>query len=158
MKSSVRLVILALLLACGAALVAALYVSRVRSPLQSTLTSSFQLLGAPVKLVDRVASRMVPVSALDERELGDTYRRRFDSLGATNRFIRLGYDTDQIVFVILQQPSQNRQTDFARPDKDNAHRASELDALGRGAPAWTARRHRLRHCLFAGGHFTLADR
>ena len=79
MKSSVRLVVLALLLACGAALVAALYVSRVRSPLQSTLTSSFQLLGAPVKLVDRVASRMVPVSALDERELGDTYRRRFDA-------------------------------------------------------------------------------
>jgi beta-barrel assembly-enhancing protease len=75
----VRLVLLALLLVCGAALIAALYVSRVRSPLQSTLASSFQLLGTPVKLVDRVASRMVPVNALDERDLGDTYRRRYDA-------------------------------------------------------------------------------
>src|SRR2546430_12309187 len=47
--------------------------------MQYTLTCLLHLLGGPVKLVDGVASRMVPVSALDERELGDTYRRRFDS-------------------------------------------------------------------------------
>jgi beta-barrel assembly-enhancing protease len=79
MKSGLRLTLLILLLACGAALVASLYVEHVRSPLQSTLTSSFQLLGTPVKLLDRMASRVVPVSALDERELGDTFRKRYDA-------------------------------------------------------------------------------
>jgi predicted Zn-dependent protease len=79
MKSGLRPTLLILLLACGAGLVAALYIERVHSPLQSTLTSSFQLLGTPIKLIDRMASRMVPVSALDERELGDTFRRRYDS-------------------------------------------------------------------------------
>src|SRR5438445_9698055 len=57
----------------------ALYVERVRSPLQSTLTTSFQVLGTPVKLLDRAASRVVPVSALDERQLGDTIRARYDA-------------------------------------------------------------------------------
>jgi len=79
MKPGLRLTLLVLLLACGAALVASLYVARVRSPLQSTLASSFQLLGTPVKLLDRIASRVVPVSALDERELGDTFRERYDA-------------------------------------------------------------------------------
>lgn len=78
MKPGLRLILLALLLACGAVLVVSLYVARMRSPLRSTLASSFQLLGTPVKLLDRMASRVVPVSALDERELGDTFRRRFD--------------------------------------------------------------------------------
>ena len=79
MKPGLRLTLLVLLLACGAVLVASLYVARVRSPLHSTLSSSFQLLGTPVKLVDRIASRVVPVSALDERELGDTFRKRYDA-------------------------------------------------------------------------------
>lgn len=79
MKPGLRLTLLVILFACGAALVASLYVARVRSPLRSTLTSSFQLLGTPVKLLDRMASRVVPVNALDERELGDTFRRRYDA-------------------------------------------------------------------------------
>lgn len=79
MKPGLRVTLLVLLLACGVALVASLYVARVRSPLQSTLASSFQLLGTPVKLLDRMASRVVPVSALDERELGDTFRKRYDA-------------------------------------------------------------------------------
>ena len=58
---------------------AALYLERVRSPLPSTLTTAFQVLGTPVKLLDRAVSRVVPVSALDERELGDTLRLRYDA-------------------------------------------------------------------------------
>lgn len=79
MKSVLRVAFLTLLLACGTGLAAALYVEGARSPLQSTLTSFFQLLGTPVKFIDRTASRMVPVSAMDERKLGDTYRMRYDA-------------------------------------------------------------------------------
>jgi beta-barrel assembly-enhancing protease len=79
MKSGLRLVFLIVLLACGIGLLATLYIEHVRSPLRSTLTSSFQLLGKPVKLIDRMASRMVPVTALDEREFGNAFRRRYDA-------------------------------------------------------------------------------
>lgn len=79
MKTSLRLALLVLLLTCGVALVTSLYVARVHSPLRSTLATSFQLLGTPVKLLDRMASRFVPVSTLDERELGDIYRTRYDA-------------------------------------------------------------------------------
>lgn len=78
MKSHLRNIFLVLLLACGTALVVSLYLARPRSPLSSTLTSTFQLLGAPIKFLDRAASRVVPVNALDEKELGDTYRQRYD--------------------------------------------------------------------------------
>ncbi len=88
MKSALRLGLFGLLLAGGTALVVALYVERTQSPLLSTLTSSFQLFGTPVKLIDRAASRVVPVSALDERELGDAFRRRY------NAQVRAG-DADQ---------------------------------------------------------------
>ncbi len=79
MKTTWRIASLTLLLACGTALIVVFYTVRSRSPLPSTLTSTFQLIGTPVKFVDRVASRVVPVNALDERELGDTYRRRYDA-------------------------------------------------------------------------------
>ena len=79
MKAGLRITLLILLLACGITLIVSFYITRFRSPLHSTLTSTFQLLGAPVKFLDRAASRVVPVNALDERELGDTYRRRYDA-------------------------------------------------------------------------------
>lgn len=79
MKAGLRITMLVVLLACGTALIVSLYVARSRSPLHSTLTSAFQLLGTPVKFLDRAASRIVPVNALDERELGDTYRKRYDA-------------------------------------------------------------------------------
>lgn len=74
-----RIAMLLALLACGAALIGVMLRGHLRSPLASTLATPFQLLGTPVKLVDRMASRVVPVSALDERDLGDVFRRRYDS-------------------------------------------------------------------------------
>lgn len=66
------------LLLCGVALIVTLYHARIRSPLESTLTTSFQILGVPIKLGDRLASRMLPVDQLDEKELGDVYRAKYD--------------------------------------------------------------------------------
>lgn len=79
MKPGLRFILLGLLLVCGVLLVYSLYIARVHSPLDSTLSSSFQLLGTPIKLLDRMASRIVPVSALDECELGDTFRKYYDT-------------------------------------------------------------------------------
>ncbi len=78
MKTGLRLGVLAALVACGVALIVVLQQARVQPPLESTFTSAFQIVGAPLKLVDRVASRVLPVSELDEKELGDVYRASYD--------------------------------------------------------------------------------
>ncbi len=78
MRTGLRLGMLVALLACGVALIVALQRARVQPPLESTFTSAFQIVGAPIKLADRVASRVLPVNELDERELGDVYRRSYD--------------------------------------------------------------------------------
>jgi len=77
-SSRPRLVLLGVLLAIGAGLVALLFSARVNPPLESTFTSAFQVIGAPVKLADRVLSRVLPVGEVDEKELGDAYRRIYD--------------------------------------------------------------------------------
>lgn len=78
MRAGARTVALALLLACGIGLVVVLHRARLQPPLESTFTSAFQILGAPLKLADRVASRVLPVDAMDEKELGDVYRASYD--------------------------------------------------------------------------------
>ena len=78
MMAKLRVGALAVLVVCGIALIVVLYRARVQAPLDSTLTSAFQIVGVPAKLVDRAASRMLPVGELDEKELGDVYRRRYD--------------------------------------------------------------------------------
>lgn len=72
-----RLLVLALLLAGGIGLIALLLRTRPLTPLTSSLATSFQLLGTPVKLLDRLASRVMPIGALEERDLGDTFRERY---------------------------------------------------------------------------------
>jgi predicted Zn-dependent protease len=91
MRSNARLVLLAALLALGGVLCAALYVGHVSPPLPSTLTGAFQIVGAPAKLVDRSVSRILPVGSLEERDLGETLRRRYDHQLEN----RIGQDPDQ---------------------------------------------------------------
>jgi beta-barrel assembly-enhancing protease len=78
-KPALRVSVLVVLIACGVALITVLHRARVQPPLESTFTSAFQVLGAPLKLADRAASRVLPVSALDEKKLGDVYREHFDA-------------------------------------------------------------------------------
>jgi Zn-dependent protease with chaperone function len=77
-KTGLRLAALAVLLASGIALVVLLQRARLQPPLESTFTSAFQIVGAPLKLADRVASRVLPVGDVDEEELGDVYRASYD--------------------------------------------------------------------------------
>ncbi len=78
MKAGLRIATFVLLLACGAGLIVALWQARVQPPVESTLTSAFQIVGAPLKLADRLATRVLPVNELDEKELGDAYRAVYD--------------------------------------------------------------------------------
>ncbi|MFN9548281.1 MAG: M48 family metallopeptidase [Cyanobacteriota bacterium] len=74
-----RRVALALLLAMGTGLLVALSRGRPADSLAPSLALPFQLLGTPVHLVDRLASRVVPVDSLDERVLGDSLRQRYEA-------------------------------------------------------------------------------
>jgi Zn-dependent protease with chaperone function len=68
------------LLAAGGGLVAALALRRVETPLDSSLAPAFELLGAPLKSLDRFVGRVVPVDELDERDLGRALRARYAAL------------------------------------------------------------------------------
>jgi predicted Zn-dependent protease len=76
-EARLRALLLGLLFAFGTALAVLLARERPATPLGSSLATPFQLLGAPIKLADRLASRVVPVGSVEERDLGDLYRRRF---------------------------------------------------------------------------------
>ena len=78
-ESRFRVLVMGLLLAVGTALAVLLARERPVTPLSSSLANPFQLLGAPIKLADRLASRVVPVGSVEERDLGDLYRRRFEA-------------------------------------------------------------------------------
>ncbi len=78
-ESRLRALVLGLLFAVGTALAVLLARERPVTPLRSSLATAYQLLGTPVKLADRLASRVVPVGSVEERNLGDLYRRRFEA-------------------------------------------------------------------------------
>jgi beta-barrel assembly-enhancing protease len=78
MSERVRLAVLALLLLTGAGLAAAVSVSRVRTPLPSSLVPAFTLLGRPVQAIDHLTTRIMPVGNLDEQALGDVLRLQLD--------------------------------------------------------------------------------
>lgn len=78
-ETQLRSLVLILMLAVGAALALLLARERPVTPLRSSLATPFQLLGAPVKLADRLASRVVPVGSVEERDLGDLYRHRYEA-------------------------------------------------------------------------------
>ncbi|HEX9208433.1 MAG TPA: M48 family metallopeptidase [Steroidobacteraceae bacterium] len=79
MRPALRLALLAVLVGCGIALVLVLQQQRARAPLATTWTSAFQVLGTPLKLADRAASRVLPIGEVDEAALGDVYLASFDS-------------------------------------------------------------------------------
>ncbi len=78
MSHTGRWIALGALVACGVAIIAMLQRAQVQPPLESTFTSAFQVLGTPLKLVDRFATRVLPVDEIDEGELGDVYRASYD--------------------------------------------------------------------------------
>lgn len=77
MKPPLRHAALALILGCGLVLVFALHQMRPGAPLPASWTSTFQILGAPVKLADRAVTRTLPIGEVDERQLGEAYRATF---------------------------------------------------------------------------------
>jgi len=55
-------------------LVTVLYLERVQPPVKPTFTSAFQIFGETVRVVDRLASRSMPLDDFDEAALGQAYK------------------------------------------------------------------------------------
>lgn len=72
-----RLAALLTLLGAGAGLIALLVVQGQPQRLRPSLAPAARLLGTPFQLADRLASRMVPVDAVDEQELGTVLHARY---------------------------------------------------------------------------------
>lgn len=72
-----RLVLLLALFVLGGILVVQLARQRVQTPLESTLTRTYQVLGRPVQSLDRAFSRVIPIDSLDEKEFGEAIAARY---------------------------------------------------------------------------------
>ncbi len=79
MSGRYRLAVLAVLASSGLALAFAFYVNRTGTPLGSSLAPAFQILGVPVKAADALLGKVIPVDALDERELGQVFHERYEA-------------------------------------------------------------------------------
>ncbi|SBO42907.1 M48 family metallopeptidase [Cyanobium sp. NIES-981] len=77
MKPPPRLLVLLALLTGGGGLIGLLVLQGPAPPLRPSLAPTARLLGTPFQLADRLASRMVPVGELDERELGTMLHARY---------------------------------------------------------------------------------
>ncbi|PJZ66985.1 peptidase M48 [Leptospira wolffii] len=55
--------------------------SKVTVQLPATLSPAFQLLGKPIKTVDRSLTKLLPINDLDEKRLGDSIALRYESYG-----------------------------------------------------------------------------
>jgi predicted Zn-dependent protease len=67
----------------GVALSVALARTGANPPLPASLATAFQVIGTPVKIADRLVTRIIPVSAIDERDFGEVLRARYDAQADT---------------------------------------------------------------------------
>lgn len=83
MKLAVRHVALGVLVAAGTGLAVVLGVNRVGTAFSSSLAPAFELLGTPVKAVDHLVTRVIPIDDLDERDFGEVLRAHYQSQADT---------------------------------------------------------------------------
>lgn len=76
--TKLRAIFLGCLVLLGGALVTVLYMERVQPPVKPTFTSVFQVFGETVRVVDRLASRAMPVDDFDEAALGEAYGAMYE--------------------------------------------------------------------------------
>lgn len=98
-----RLLILAGLLALGVTLGLVLYLKQVQPPVAPTFTSAFQIFGESVRVVDRLAGRVMPVDDFDEAALGQALK---------GHFLRNDTPADEYVNEILAAVSARAKKDF----------------------------------------------
>jgi predicted Zn-dependent protease len=73
-----RLLFFAIVMISGIALSWLLYLAEISTPFEATLAPAFQLLGRPVKAVDRALTRVLPIDGVDEAAFGDAIARRYE--------------------------------------------------------------------------------
>lgn len=83
--SRLRLVFFVLLVLGGAGLSVLLYRAEITTPFRATLAPAFQLLGRPVKSVDRALTRVLPIDDLDEAAYGDAIASRYEEFNGGTR-------------------------------------------------------------------------
>jgi predicted Zn-dependent protease len=99
-----RVIVLGGLLALGIALGVVLGLNEIQPPVKPTLTSAFQIFGETVRVVDRLAGRLMPVDDFDEAALGQVYKAHYAEKKKT--------PTDIYLNALLRTVSAQRKKDF----------------------------------------------
>lgn len=77
MSARLRLAALAGLAIAGVGLVVVLSVKRIGTPLSSSLVPAFEVIGTPIKSLNHLVTKVIPIDDIDERDYGDVYRARY---------------------------------------------------------------------------------
>ncbi|MCH8084280.1 MAG: hypothetical protein IH885_08590, partial [Myxococcales bacterium] len=72
-----RLVALCVLIGAGASLAVGLWMAQTQSPLDSSLAPAYRILGEPVKALDHLIARALPIDDVDEEQLGVVLQSRY---------------------------------------------------------------------------------
>ncbi|TGK21209.1 peptidase M48 [Leptospira fluminis] len=80
-----------LLILSGACLAIFVSVFKIGVEKPATLAPMFQLLGKPLKTLDRGLTKVLPISDLDEKQLGDAIAERYSSYGENEQNPDLAY-------------------------------------------------------------------
>jgi len=75
-----RLIFFIGILTFGGILIGLLYQEKIRTERDSTLAPFYQLLGKPVRSMNRALTKVLSVDSLDEKEYGESIRERFSEL------------------------------------------------------------------------------
>ncbi|EQA46204.1 peptidase, M48 family [Leptospira broomii serovar Hurstbridge str. 5399] len=86
-----RFYALILLVVFGLVLGLAVAVNKVGVEKSVTLAPAFQLLGKPVKTLDRAFTKVLPIDNIDEKQLGDAIASRYENYGSTENPKDLAY-------------------------------------------------------------------
>ncbi|MDH5805680.1 MAG: hypothetical protein OEZ54_10930, partial [Gemmatimonadota bacterium] len=91
MSDKVRLAVGGSLLIVGGAIVAVLAVKKPQPPLDSSLAPAFEIMGTPIQALNHLVTRVMPVDALDEAQLGNVISRHYeattDTTGVDFRYV-----------------------------------------------------------------------
>lgn len=75
-----RLIFFAAILVFGSVLMVLLYREQIQTERASTLAPFYQILGKPIRTMNRALTKVLSVDSLDEKEYGDAIRERFSEM------------------------------------------------------------------------------
>ena len=103
--NKLRKILLILSLAFGSLLIIILAAGKYNTPMKTTLSPAFMLLGKPIGYTNHALTKILPVGEADEKEYGDAIRLRYGQYETNDK-------NNKYVNVLIKHLSKNKKKSF----------------------------------------------